>query len=73
LPRAASLADELLSNYQHVIENLTLIPGGGGVFEVIVDDELIYSKKSTKRHAEAGEVFGLFQNVLSPGVPIYGT
>jgi len=29
------------------IASLTLIPEGGGVFEVTVNDQLIYSKKST--------------------------
>jgi selenoprotein W-related protein len=31
---------------------LTLIPATGGVFEVVVDGELISSKKATGRHAE---------------------
>jgi selenoprotein W-related protein len=29
-----------------------LIPGSGGVFEVTVDGDLVYSKKETGRHAE---------------------
>ncbi len=29
-----------------------LIPSSGGVFEVTVDGDLVYSKKETKRHAE---------------------
>lgn len=29
------------------IASLTLIPEGGGVFEVTVNDQLIYSKKAT--------------------------
>jgi selenoprotein W-related protein len=33
-----------------------LIQSSGGVFEVEVDGRRLYSKKSTKRHAEAGEV-----------------
>jgi selenoprotein W-related protein len=32
--------------------DVRLIPGSGGVFEVTVDDELVYSKKATGRHAE---------------------
>lgn len=32
--------------------DIRLIPSSGGAFEVVVDDELIYSKKETKRHAE---------------------
>jgi len=31
-----------------------------GRFEVVVDGDLIYSKAETGRHAEAGEVNGLF-------------
>jgi len=37
-----------------------MIPSGQGRFEVVVDDALIYSKVETGRHAEAGEVAGLF-------------
>jgi selT/selW/selH-like putative selenoprotein len=33
-----------------------LIKGQDGVFEVVVDDQLIYSKKATGRFPEAGEV-----------------
>ena len=33
-----------------------LIKGSGGVFEVIVDGRLIYSKKETGRHADYDEV-----------------
>jgi len=29
------------------ISSLELVPAGGGVFEVSVDDELVYSKKQT--------------------------
>lgn len=29
-----------------------LVPSRGGVFEVDVDGELIYSKKATQRHAD---------------------
>ena len=33
-----------------------IIPSRGGVFEVTVDGELIYSKKATGRHAEPEEI-----------------
>jgi selenoprotein W-related protein len=38
-----------------------LIPGGGGVFEVRVDGELVFSKKALGRHAHPGEVLALIQ------------
>lgn len=33
-----------------------LIPGKGGAFEVTINGELLYSKRTTGRHAEPGEV-----------------
>jgi selT/selW/selH-like putative selenoprotein len=38
------------------MDELVIQPSGGGVFEVTVDDELLFSKKATKRHAEYDEV-----------------
>lgn len=59
-----SLAQELLKDYEHVIEGVTLIPSDGGKFEVSVNGELIYSKLQTKRHAEAGEILGLISKMV---------
>lgn len=59
-----SLADELLKDYEHVIEALTLIPSDGGRFEVSVNGKLVYSKLETKRHAEAGEVLSLISKMV---------
>lgn len=57
-------ATDLLSNYQHVIERLTLTTGSNGVFDVTVDGDLIYSKDRTGRHDEPGEILGLFENIV---------
>ena len=71
-PRAVSLTDELLSNYQHVIEDLQLVTSSGGAFEVKVNDELIFSKKSLqRRHAEPGEILSLFKEIIDPDVQTY--
>jgi selenoprotein W-related protein len=64
-------AGELLHDYQHVIEELTLVTSRGGVFDVEVDGELLYSKKQTGRHAEPGEVLRLFRERVVPGVAVY--
>jgi selenoprotein W-related protein len=42
-----------------------LLESSGGVFEVTVDGQLIYSKKSLKRHAEPGEVLRLAREAKS--------
>lgn len=67
-----SAANDLLSNYQHVIESLTFITGSKGVFDVEVDGEVLYSKARTGRHANAGEVLELFDTRYAQGVARYG-
>ena len=65
-------AEDLLANYQHVIEDLRLVTGENGVFDVTVDGDLIYSKAQTGRHADPGEVLDLFANLMGPDVSRYG-
>ena len=62
--RAVSLVQELLKDYEHVIESVALIPSDGGRFEVSVNGELVYSKLQNKRHAEVGEVLGLISKMV---------
>ena len=67
-----SAATDLLTNYQHVIDTLTLDTGTKGVFDVEVDGEMLYSKRATGRHAEPGEVLALFREQYGTGVTPYG-
>jgi selenoprotein W-related protein len=46
----------LLAEFEHQITDLKIIPSKGGVYEVVVDGDLVYSKKATKRHAEPEEI-----------------
>ena len=64
-PRATSLVADILDEFQPVIESIRLVPSTGGVFEVSVDDELIFSKKKLERHAEPGEVIDIFRSIIA--------
>ena len=66
-----SAAHDLLHDYQHVIAELVLVTGSKGIFEVIVDGEVLYSKHSTGRHANPGEVLELFRDRYAKGVKVY--
>lgn len=66
-----SAAHDLLHDYQHVIKSLTLVTGSKGVFEVVVDDVALYSKRATGRHAQPGEVLALFREQYAPDVTPY--
>jgi selenoprotein W-related protein len=67
-----SAVSDLLSNYQHVIQSLTVLTGSKGIFDVEVDGEVLYSKHATGRHAEPGEVLELFRNRYAGDVTPYG-
>ena len=66
-----SAVSDLLTNYQHVIADLTLVTGG--VFDVIVDGTTIYSKHETGRHANDGEVLAAFEAFVGADVRRYGS
>ena len=59
-----SLLDELLKHYEHLIEEIKLIPSDGGRFEVTVNGQLLYSKLATHRHPEPGEVLGMVRKMV---------
>ena len=69
--QAFRVTEELLSNYQHVVDRLELITGSNGTFEVLVDGETLFSKKALKRHPGPGEVLRLFKEVVGPHVSVY--
>ena len=62
--RALSPAVELLKNYEHDIESVSLFPSDGGRFEVSVNGQLVYSKLEKKRHAEAGEILNIIAKMV---------
>jgi selenoprotein W-related protein len=41
-----------------------MVRSSGGVFEVMVDGKLVFSKKALGRHAEPGEVLELIQRCV---------
>ncbi len=45
-----------MNDYSGSLSEITLIPSSGGVFEVKVDEELIFSKKQLDRFPNEGEI-----------------
>ena len=56
---------ELKKAFPHV--ETKLIASSGGVFDVVVDGKLVFSKKAQGRHARPGEVVGLLQGASQEG------
>jgi len=47
---------EVLKAMKNDVERATLVPSGGGIFEVRLNGNTIFSKKETGRFPEEGEV-----------------
>jgi len=62
---------DLLHDYQHVIDELRVVTGSKGVFDVVVDGRVLFSKHEVGRHAESGEVLALFREFVGPDVTVY--
>ena len=66
-----SAVSEILHDYQHVVSDLSLITSRGGTFDVEVDGTLIFSKALAGRHANPGEVLGLFRDFVGAETAVY--
>ena len=66
LLRSAWMAQELLTTFDGEIAELTLKPGTGGVFEVIANDQLVWSRKAEGRFPEITELKQRVRDVISP-------
>ncbi|MGL6071293.1 SelT/SelW/SelH family protein [Craterilacuibacter sp.] len=45
LMRAAWMAQELLTTFEKELGEVALVPGHGGVFRILCDDELLWDRK----------------------------
>ena len=60
------MVQAILDKFEHYIESVTVIPGRGGVFEVVVGDDLVFSKKELGRHATIDEVIESIDEIVGP-------
>ena len=61
-PKAARFAEDLFSHFRTRIEKMELIPASGGVFEVTVNGEKIYSKDETGLFPSSAEIIAKLEN-----------
>lgn len=67
LMRAAWMAQELLSTFETELREVALVPGKGGIFDVIVDGELLWSREEKGRFPDIRELKQLVRDRVSPG------
>lgn len=64
LPRAVALVRNILSEHTNKISEVIVIPSSGGVFEVKLNDELLFSKKELDRFPEKDEAENMIKERL---------
>lgn len=66
--RAGWMAQELLATFAEEVGSLALTPDGtGGVFEIRVDGEIIWSRKERGRFPEIKEIKQLVRDRIASG------
>ena len=66
LLRAGWMAQELLSTFDGDLESVTLRPGTGGVFEIRLDGEVLWSRKGEGRFPEIVELKQRLRDRIDP-------
>ncbi|MDQ3906401.1 MAG: SelT/SelW/SelH family protein [Actinomycetota bacterium] len=66
LLRAAWMAQELLVTFENELGEVALIPSTGGVFEVRIEDEAIWSRKVAGAFPELAELKRLIRDRIAP-------
>ena len=69
LLRAAWTAQELLTTFQLRLGEVALVPGTGGVFEIRLDDETIWSRQA-RGFPDLAELKRLVRDRIAPGLDL---
>jgi len=64
--RAVKLANDVLRELGVHEVSVKLVPGDKGIFDVYVDDKLIFSRYQEKRFPEPGEIIDGVKKLLTP-------
>jgi selenoprotein W-related protein len=64
------MAQELLTTFENEIGEFALVPGTGGIFEVRVDDEIIFSRSQEGRFPESKELKQRVRDRIAPDKPL---
>lgn len=67
LLRAAWMAQELLLTFEQDLGGVTLVPGTGGVYEIRLNGNLIWSRRDQGRFPDPKELKQLIRDRIAPG------
>jgi selenoprotein W-related protein len=61
LPNAAGLVVRVLEEWEGRLGSLEVVPGSGGIFDVHVDGELVFTKSMLGRYPDPDDVLPLLR------------
>jgi selenoprotein W-related protein len=64
--RASWIAQELLFTFGDVLQAVSLVPSGGGVFRVTVDDEVVWDRDIEGAFPDSKELKQRIRDVVAP-------
>ena len=67
LLRAAWMQQELLTTFQDELDEVALRPGTGGVYDIHLNGELLWSRKQEGRFPDIKELKQKVRDLVSPG------
>lgn len=65
LGRAVALTRTLLNEHTNTIEKVEIVPGSGGIYDVKLDGEMIFSKTELSRYPEKDEIEDIIKEKLA--------
>ena len=67
LLRASWMAQEHLTTFENELDEVSLSPASGGVFDIRLNDKLIWSRKDKGRFPDIKELKNIVRDIAAPG------
>ena len=64
--RATWVTQEILNSFENNIEEICLIPSGGGIFEIRINGDIVWSLKLNKKFPEPKEIKQIVRDKVDP-------
>ena len=67
LPRSTWMAQELLNSFSGEVEELALSPGTNGIFQIFVNEDIVWDRKVENGFPEIKKLKQLIRDKIAPG------
>tara|TARA_B100001750_G_C15522560_1_gene613471 strand:- start:14764 stop:14994 length:231 start_codon:yes stop_codon:yes gene_type:complete len=64
--RASWVTQEILNSFENDIQEISLIPSSGGIFEIRINEEVVWSLRSNKKFPQPKEIKQIVRDRVDP-------